>query len=180
MFLAPKQSEMTALSPAAGLPAGSCEWGRAGSQPDQEGYLLLASSGAWAGGRFGASSEPQPRGHAHRLHMRPCMSTTAGAGRPALGRAPVPPLGRPHGKPGSQPGGVGPSTPRAGFHSSCLEETIQHGKFKASLRAFWFCRPSSGDGPWRGMGPGGGRPTGAACPGSVHVGVRGAPQSCWG
>lgn len=173
MFLAPKQSEMTALSPAAGLPGESCDWGRAGSQPDQEVCSLPTSSGTWVEGRVGASTEPQPWGQAHGLRTHPCMSTTAGTGRPALGTAPVAPPGRPHGKPGSQPGRAGPSTPRAGFHSSCLAETMQRGKPRSFLKLFGSAVRLAATEP-------GGRPARASRPGSVHMGVHGALQSCWG
>lgn len=51
MFLAPKQSETTAPSPAAGLPGKSWEPGKASSEPDQKACLLPTGSQALAEGR---------------------------------------------------------------------------------------------------------------------------------
>lgn len=145
MFLGPKQSEMTAPSPAAGLPGESCEWGRAGSEPSQtparcplapgpgpgasgtqgdrcwrcpcdlrgpgqvciwgERVPLRGGSchcrslfqgqeplpGAWLRARAGAdphvcSSEAMPPGHAHRLHVRPCVCTALALAGPSWGQ----------------------------------------------------------------------------------------------
>lgn len=62
--------------------------------------------------------EPCTRDACEFVHI----DARAAAGRPTLMTAPVPPPGRPHGKPGTWPGGARHSTSEASFHLSCLEE----------------------------------------------------------
>ena len=66
MFLAPKQSETTALSPAAGLSGDCCEQGRAGSGPEQK-VCLLPTHRPW----LRAGWVPQGPGEDGNFYKRP-------------------------------------------------------------------------------------------------------------
>lgn len=118
MFLAPKQSEMTAPSPAAGLPGESCERGRASSEPDQKACLLPHSLTGLGQGWMGASGTWGRQGDfckCPRYHLpswprwpRPCECWQGrGGGAPAGLRA------GPHGSVGAQHTGMAWSRPRA-------------------------------------------------------------------
>lgn len=81
MFLAPKQSEMTAPFPAAGLAGDCCKRGRASSEPDQNACLLPTRSPALAEGWMGASGtwgrqgnfRKCPRHHLPSRPRQPCQ-----------------------------------------------------------------------------------------------------------
>lgn len=81
MFLAPKQSEMTAPFPAAGLSEDCCKRGRASSEPDQNACLLPTRSQALAEGWMDASGtwgrqgsfRKCPRHHLPSQPRQPCQ-----------------------------------------------------------------------------------------------------------